>query len=409
MTGPARPARLARLVAALLVLVVMAPAAQAMTEAQRRALDLSGYRVVDRDAAFLDVAARTELLATTGNPMLADGALRLAARTGCAAATRIPVIDFPLRVPAFYPDPARWREIAVVLFAFEEAATDLAGAFVASGDAYFADCLVDLLDRWARRDALVDFHYADDAPQAWYSTESMIFAAALSYSAVRQAAAVDPAAAARIEDWLVRLARTHSAIRHPGNACCNNHLYRRALYAGIVGIVAGDDALFRFAVGAVYSAISELTPRGAFRREMLRGDRAAHYQNYALLYLVPLMHLIERQGYPIFDLAIDGRTMADAVAFNMAVIADTAALDGLAPRQQWPGYLADPQYFAWMEVWLHHVDDPGVAAFVRPYRPIFNRSMMGHVTLLLMDPAAQRQPEPARDALPLRTADLPPD
>jgi poly(beta-D-mannuronate) lyase len=385
--------RFASLCALAVALVAAAPGpASALSYEERQRLDLSAYTVTRPDASFMDVADRMALLRQTGNPMLRDAVQRLVMTTGCRSATNIPVIDFFLRVPGFYPEPLAWRTIAHSLFAFEDAVSGLAGAYIASSDRYYADCLVDLLDKWASRNALIAFHHDNQDAQAWYSIESMIFAAALAYSTVRATIEVSGAKAAQIERWLVELAQTHTAI--PGSSisdCCNNHFYRRALYAVMVGVLAGDDALFRFGVSAIYSALHEMDEGGAFPREMVRGGRAMHYQNYALLYLVPIMHIVSRQGYPIFELTINGRTMDDAVAFALDIIKDPAALEDRAPATQYKGFLKDDQYFAWMEIWLQHRADPRVAAFIRPYRPIYNRGVMGHVTLLFMDPAEQRQ------------------
>ena len=388
-------------------LLATAPAVDALTYDERQALDLSAYAVTRPDASYLDVPARMGVLREAHTPLLMALRNRLDMSIGCRAATTIPIIDFNVRVPRFHRERARWEEVARALFAFEDAVSNLGAAYVASGDPYYADCLLGLLDRWARHGAIIGFRHSDDDEQAWYATESMIFAAALAYSMVRQAGNVDPEQRRRIEDWLVALARRHSGIRGQSNSCCNNHFYRRALYATVIGIMVEDQDLFRFGVSAVYSALSELTEEGALPREMIRGDRAGHYHNYSLLYLVPTMHLIARQGYPIFDLEVGGNTIDDAVAFALDVIEDPMALDGLAPTTQWHGYLADPQFFAWMEVWLLHRDDARVAAFIRRYRPIYNRSMMGHVTLLLMAPSAQRMPGDGTGLQTVEIADFP--
>ena len=58
----------------------------------------------------------------------------------------------------------------------------LAGAYVATGDDYYGECLVRFLDQWASDEALTDFFYDSKEPQAWFATESMIFAAALAFS-----------------------------------------------------------------------------------------------------------------------------------------------------------------------------------------------------------------------------------
>lgn len=383
--------RLVRVAVAAGLVAGTAGGAQALSLEERRQLDLSDYTVTDPTASFFDVEARVETLRSTRNPMLAGLARRIELETSCRSVTAIPTIDFDLRMPGFYPQPDAWRETAAALFAFEDAMSRLTAGYAASGDPYFATCLAGLLGDWADKGALTEFHYTTAEPQAWYSTESMIFSAALAWSALRPAAEVDDRLRRRIDDWLLAIARNHSAISGVEPSCCNNHFYRRALYATMVGILAEDDELFQFGVSAIYSALAEMTEEGAFPREMQRGERAAHYQNYALLYLIPIMHLIEGQGYDVFGLEVDGNTIADAVNFNLDVLEDYELLEGLAPVEQYSGFREDDQYFAWTEYYLQQVEDPRVQELARRYRPIYNRGLGGHVTLLLMNPDDQRR------------------
>jgi poly(beta-D-mannuronate) lyase len=292
-------------------------------------------------------------------------------------------------LPSFYGDREGWREAIRPLFAFEDAVSDLAGAFVATGDRYFADCLVDLLGKWAAADALSEFHYTPSEPQAWFNVEDMIFAAALAYSVVRDRAPGRSADKRRIDAWLARIARNHLAIPGGPSSCCNNHFYRRALYATVIGILSAEDDLFRVGVRALLSALHEMDPRGAFPREIGRDARAVHYQNYALMYLVPIAELIERQGYAAYGLEVDGRTLHDAVAFAMTLLEDPAELGDLAPRRQDLGFVEDDQYFAWMEIYLSRFADERIERWVATHRPVYNRSAGGHVTLFFWHPDRQ--------------------
>ena len=299
-----------------------------------------------------------------------------------------------MRIPGFYPSPEEWREASAPLFEFEDSVSLLAGTFVATGDDYYADCLVRYLDHWAGQDALTRFHYEPEEPQAWFATESMIFAAALAYSVVRPEVDGLEEPRQRVERWLEDLALEHSAIPgDAGNSCCNNHFYRRALYASTVGVLVDNDELFRFGVSAIHSALNDMTEQGAFPLEMERGRRATHYQNYALLYLITNMQVIARQGYDIFSLEVDGKTIHDAVDFTMSAIDDPGVLGDMAPSEQYRGFLTDPQYFAWMEVYQSRFDDPRIADFLEQRRPIYNRSAGGYVTLFFMAPGAQQHLE----------------
>ncbi|WP_251976862.1 alginate lyase family protein [Salinicola avicenniae] len=386
------------------MLLGLAMPAHAMTYEQRQQLDLSSYVVTAPDASYFDVEARMALLDKTDNDILLNRSAQLARGPSCRQMLAKPPLDGVIRIPGYYPSPEAWELASVPLFEFEDAVTNLAGAYVASGDGYYADCLVRFLDKWARQDAIASFYYSRHDPQAWYSTESLIFAAAFAYSIARPAVDDRPQAIERIDRWLNRLAWTHSSIRGGKGDCCNNHFYRRALYASMIGVLTKDDELFQFGVSAVYSALSDMTPEGAFPLEMARGRRASHYQNYALIYLVNIMQVAYRQGYDLFALERHGHTIDDAVQFVLDTFEDPAALGDLATHAQYRGFLDDAQYLAWMEIYLRHRDDLRLSEYVRPRRPLDNRSAGGYATFYFMDPGAQRRAIP--DAEPDRLAGI---
>jgi poly(beta-D-mannuronate) lyase len=377
------------LVATVMMLAAVASSqggAALFSEDERMALDFDDYVVVDSSAGYFDVAARRAFLAETSNRTLRAQAAELGGEVGCAERLRMPVIAGELRLPSFYDEPDAWRAAVEPLFAFEDAVSALAGGFVATGDAAFADCLIDLLGQWAEADALMRFHHTDDDLQAWFNIENMLFAAGLAYSVVRDQLPGRALDKRRIDAWLARAAHNHLSIPGGPSSCCNNHLYRRALYATIIGVLVGDDDLFRVGVGALVSALHELTEEGALPRETARGRLAAHYQNYGLLYLVPIAQIIERQGYPAFELSVGGRTLRDAVDFTIDVLEDPGTLAELAPPRQDYGFIHDNQYFAWMEIWLSRFDAPRLERFVAQRRPLYNRSAGGYVTLFFWDP-----------------------
>ena len=365
--------------------------AHAMTLEERAELDLSDYRVTRPDASYFDVEARMETLADTDNSILLQELDQLTNGPSCQQLLAQEPITTRLRIPGYYPSPKEWELASEPLFDFEDSVSMLAGSFVATGDTYYADCLVTFLDQWAQHDALTDFHYDPKEPQAWFATESMIFAAGMAYSVVRPRVEGSDQAKQRVEQWLNRLAHKHAAIQgQPGNSCCNNHFYRRALYASMIGVITEDDELFRFGVSAIHSALSDMTERGAFPLEIERGRRATHYQNYALLYLITNMQVIARQGYDIFELEINGHDIHDAVDFAMTIFNDPEALGDLAPHEQYTGFLKDNQYFAWMEIYQSRFDDPRIERFLAQVRPVYNRSAGGYQTLYFMSPEAQQ-------------------
>ena len=350
-----------------------------MSKAQRDQLDLSRYSVRKPGAGMFDRDRRRNWLTQSADPDIRAAADRVP-RPACRDLLERPVVDFTLRMPPFYLSPNEWRQAIRPLFAFEDGITDLAAADMLLGDPYYGNCLIGLLDKWASQGALLKFHYGSKTKQAWYNTEDMLFSAGQAYALVRGRYPELASAEARIDDWLKRASRNH--ISWPGgpDSCCNNHFYRRALHAAIIGVTTGADDLFQFGVSALYSALHEMRPDGGLPRELERPGRAIHYQNYALQYLVLIAEIVERQGYTAYGLEIGGRRLADAVNFFVGLVHDSAKY-GYDPRGQYLGFMTDPQYFAWAEIWLSRFRNEALTQMVEPLRPIVNRSAVGHATL----------------------------
>ncbi|PRY65765.1 poly(beta-D-mannuronate) lyase [Vreelandella songnenensis] len=356
----------------------------------RLSIDLSEYRVTDTNASYFDVKARMALLEQTDSTILLQLRDQLSIGPSCRQKINAEPITTRGAIPGFYPSPREWELATRPLFAFEDSVSNLAGAFVASGDIYYAECLVHYLHHWAEAEAMTDFVYEPAQPQAWFASESMLFAAAMAYSIVRPYIDGLEEERSDIELWLQRLAREHSAV--PGIAqqsCCNNHLYRRALYATMIGVLAEDNDLFRFGVSAIYSALHDMTEDGALPLEVNRGRRAIHYQNYALSYLIPNMQIIHRQGYDIFNLEVEDSNIHEGVGYLFQILDDPEALGDYAPREQYTDFLSDPQYFTWMEIYLSHFEHEGMASLITRARPTYSRSAGGPVTFYFMDPGAQ--------------------
>lgn len=377
--------------AVALALMLAAPqGAQAyLTPEERQSLDLD-YEVKDPDASFFDVAARIQTLRATDDPMLRRVMTELGMSVSCRSLKAQPVLDGVITLPSFYDNPDEWDLTAEPLLAFEQTASDLAGAWVATGDHYYANCLLDMLVSWAKEDALYEFDFHLSRPQAWYAIESMIFSAALAYSTITGEIEISPERRKIIDDWLVRTALRHFNTPAPQPSCCNNHYYRRSLYMTIVGVVADNDEMFETGLRSIYSALDDIQPNGALGLAMNRGWRAIHYQNYSLLYLVMTMQVAYQQGYDLFEMKLKGRGFEDAVAFLLRALRDTYRIEELPPGEQDMSFTNDEQYFSWMEVWLSHFDNPAMERFAQLYRPLFNRGAGGYMTLYFKRPQNPR-------------------
>ncbi len=340
------------------------------------------YQVRDPLAGYFDLAERRQIMHDLPNLIITQARLRAMRAPDCTQVKLIPVQNQTITIPSFYADNAAWREAVKPFRNFEDAVSGLAAANLVAPDRRYADCLIDLLTDWARRDALAKFNYSSKYKQGWFQVESTLFAVGHALAAVRPDVLHREDELSVIDAWLLRVARSHFS--YPGalaGTCCNNHFYRRALYAASIGVMTGDDRLFSDGVGAIHSALIEATPEGALPLEMARGELAGHYQNFAVMYLVMIAEIAERQGYPVWNLQIDGKSLHTLVDFNNKIIADpNVVLRYSGAKEVSLRYREDMQYFAWYEIYLARFRNAEMGAWVASSRPLYNRSLGGHLT-----------------------------
>ncbi|WP_169816606.1 alginate lyase family protein [Rhodovibrio salinarum] len=360
---------------------------------EREAFPLEQYKVHDDDASYFDVEQRRQFIQSHGTPAMLAQAEQLSLSQSCADAMNMPVMSHKIQLPGFYPQPKRWRQAAQPFFAFEDAVTRLAGRWVVTGNPEPARCLTRMLAKWAREGGFMTFSFAQATPQAWFAIESSLFAAGLAYSTVSEFAAREmPEKAQKVEDWLNAVSREHISKKSDGPSCCNNHFYRRGLHAAINGVVSDDDELFRYGVAALYSALHEANPDGSLPRELTRGTRAVHYQNYANIYLSLIAQIVQRQGYDIYDVEVKDRTLKTLANWAVDVVRHPAKIDPYVTDSQNRWFMDDPQYFAWMETYIRDFPNEGMQKLLTPRRPTYNRSAGGFMTLYF------RKPDPSNEA-----------
>ena len=341
-----------------------------------------GYRVTDPMAGYFDLEERRRLAKELPNLTIIQARLRAMGAPACKNVMAIPIQSQTITIPSFYLENAAWRKAVLPFREFEDAVSDLAAANMVHTDRRHADCLIDLLRAWADQNGLANFNHSKAYQQGWFQVESTLFAVAFALAAVRPDVLHREDDLRAIDSWLLRVARSHFAI--PGSAggtCCNNHFYRRAVYAAIIGVMTGDDRLFSGGVRAIYLALHEAKPDGALPLEMQRGKLAPHYQNFAVMYLAMIAEIAERQGYPIWSLEIEGKSLHTLVEFNNKIMADPNTVLKYADTEELSlKYRKDMQYFAWYEMYLARIRNSAMEKWIRDRRPMYNRSLGGHLT-----------------------------
>jgi len=353
-----------------------------MTLAERLALDLSAYIVTNPNAGYFDTVARRAALRSVTSSELLHEIASLRQPFSCQTYLALPVMAEPVHIPLPNEDREKWKAVSEPFRAFEDAVSNLAAANLVTEDSAAGNCLLRLLSQWADADALPQIAEPQHEPQNWYQTESTLAAAALAYAAVRNTIANHEAEKARIDVWLNRSAHRHLAFQGGAQSCCNNHLYRRAVYATMIGVLTSDDSLFRIGISAVLSALSDSTASGALPLEMVRGRKAAHYQNYATMHLALIAKIASRQGYDLYEIEYEGRTLATVIGMTELVLndPDVVSAEGVHVKQD-DIFRRDVLYLAWLELLPSDILTPRALNLRDAVRPGYVRNLGGHLTL----------------------------
>ncbi len=343
-------------------------------------------------ASFIDVAQRSKMLQSASDAVLKASRPKAA---DCASDAPLEPPTGAMVIPPRYasgnhgpvnPD----YEATVKLYRdFENISARLANQYVASGEARYASCLLDHLDRWAKADTLLAYEVSTQkgaSNQPWYQAEWSASAASLALSQVIAEPALDAAQVARVIDWLHRVSKKQ--ISYPGgeNTCCNNHAYWRGLHATMIGVLANDAELFRWGLGRYALAIEHMAADGSWPLEMARHEQSLHYQNYSLLPLVMIAEIAAQQGIDLYAHKLEGRDLHLAIGFLADKLAEykdkrPAGSAEMDMRAFVPGR-GDQ---AWAEFYRARFgkDPLGLLS-----KPIFNARTGGNVTLLAYQPAA---------------------
>jgi poly(beta-D-mannuronate) lyase len=278
-------------------------------------------------------------------------------RAWCAAGSAAAVGTVPpvarLRALASGPDTASEP--------FAHAVMTLDAAAFGTDDAAARRKLVELLDLWARSDALARLQKA--SANTYYALDRTLLPTLVAFALVRDEPGVEPEARERIERWLARLQGIRGSSRvppPPGDATArNNHYYLRASVDMAWGALTGDDAAFREGSVAYLTALRDMRPDGSLPLETRRGARALWYQRHALASLVVIAEMAATQGVDLYGREVDGKTLHLAVDFLLHAIAEPERLRPhveAGELEQDLGFLErrghGRHYMAWAEIYM---------------------------------------------------------
>lgn len=298
-------------------------------------------------------------------------------------------------------DPAKKRatlDKLAPLWEFTRVVNVMADEFVMSqpADASRAACVLTWLDAWAKADALT----GEISTWARYDTLwAAEIGAGMAYLKVRDATRLDSQAKARVENWLVKVARLAVTDNDKFNAGTDqrrqprsNLSYWTAAGAAVAGIAANDRALYDWSLETVRRGLSFVTPEGAMPAEMSRQARAFVYHIWGLEPLMLVAACARANGGDV--LQENEGALPKVVAFMLRARREPQWFEALAgfPQQadshpeRWPR----KDSAAALEMFLALKPDPAVEAIVAPLRPVSTKFSGGNFTLLFATPSPRR-------------------
>jgi poly(beta-D-mannuronate) lyase len=241
-------------------------------------------------------------------------------------------------------------------------------------DAYARRSLVRLLDRWARSGGLTRLNESE--VNVYYAVDRSLLPTLVAWSLVRDAPDVERERAQRIDRWLRRVARLRGDLRPRSSegdlTSRNNHRYLSASVSMAWGALMGEDSYFREGFRAFEAALGDMRADGSLPLETERGARALWYQRHAIASLVTIAEIGAAQGYDLYGLEENGRSLHTAVRFLLDAVDNPALVEAYAAADYKPGTAQDPEdqdlsflearghgrhYMAWSELYMARFPD----------------------------------------------------
>ena len=243
-----------------------------------------------------------------------------------------------------------------------------AAAAFGQGDPDARKALTGNLRRWARGEALTKLK--DQHENTYYTLERTLLPTIVAYGLVRADPDWDRVERREVERWLNRLVRLRG-IKRPDEtkgpiSLMNNHRYLSDSVDMAWGALRGNDALFRQGIESFLIALGQMRSDGSLPLETKRGSKALWYQRQAVSSLVTIAEMAAVQGYDLYALTIEEKSLHRAIDFLARAIAEPELVMPYARVNQKPGEFAnylvqdrsfmrrrghDRHYMAWFEAY----------------------------------------------------------
>jgi len=191
-----------------------------------------------------------------------------------------------------------------------------------------------VLHHWASKGALLDLDFLDNNQgvrlDLWYSFPVYL----LAWESAKTSTALNLEQRATVEAWLDDLADKLG--RYDGedwgdvrlsNMDISNQSYVQALGLMVYGVLRGDDDLFQRGIMKYFAVLDGLVrDDGSFVHESQRGPYALVYSAGSAAQMIRMAELAARQGYNLYEVEVDGRSLMDVIDYTLDALEDPSLL-----------------------------------------------------------------------------------
>ena len=247
-----------------------------------------------------------------------------------------------------------------------------AAAVLGHDDPAAHEALTGNLRRWARGEALTKLEDRHD--NTYYSLERTLLPTIVGYGLVRSDPRWDRGEQKEVERWLNRLVRLRGIKRAEETkgpiSRMNNHRYLSDSVDMAWGALRGNHTLFREGIEGFLLALAQMRADGSLPLETERGARALWYQRQAIASLVTIAEIAAVQGYDLYALEVEGRSLHRAIEFLARALERPELVLPYARANEKPGeftnYLVQDRSFMQRRGHQRHY-----MAWLEPYRARF--------------------------------------
>jgi poly(beta-D-mannuronate) lyase len=244
-------------------------------------------------------------------------------------------------------------------------------------DAGNGACAAAWLAGWAEGGALLGEMVHVNNDQSDYMRQWQLDGAAMVYWKVRAQATAEQRA--KIDPWLIEIARRNLDYWNNPKKHRNNHYYWTGVGVLATGAATGDKALLEQGKAIFGKGVKDIEDDGTLPMEMARGGKALHYHNYALAPLVVMAELgssaTGEDWYGAGDHRLD--LLAERVLSGWRDNSWFAEHAGVAQEK-----LAGHTDLGWVELYRHHALKPADFDDLHQAGPYDEPRLGGSLTLM---------------------------